>query len=164
MHFLRKTQIAHLKADEASVEVSNKYVDFANVLLPKLAVELYKHMAINDHEIELIYNWQSFYSAIYNLGPVELATLKTYIKINLASNFIRSSKSLARAPIFFYKTHGGNLSLCVNYWGLHNLSIKNWYSLSLVKKSLDWPDWAWQFTQLNLVNAYYWKRIQEGDE
>ena len=48
-------------------------------------------------------DWQLFYELIYSLGLVELETLKTYIKINLANNFIRRSKSPVGALIFFDK-------------------------------------------------------------
>ena len=65
------------------------------------------------------------YGPIYNLGPVELETLKTYIKTNLANGFIRSSKFPAGAPIFFDKKPDCSFQLCVNYQGLNKLTIKN---------------------------------------
>ena len=46
---------------------------------------------------------------------MELETLKTYIKHNMVSDFIRLSKSFARAPILFDKKRDGNLRLCVDY-------------------------------------------------
>ena len=54
MHPLRKAQIAYQKMDEASIEVLSKYVNFANVFLLKLAVELLKYIRINNHTIKLI--------------------------------------------------------------------------------------------------------------
>ena len=56
---------------------------------------------------------------------MKLETLKTYIENNLASNFIKPSKSFVRAFIFFDKKLDRNLKLCKNYWGLNNLTIKN---------------------------------------
>ncbi len=46
---------------------------------------------------------------------MELKLLKVYIENNLANGFIRSSKSLARAPILFDKKLDGSLRLCVDY-------------------------------------------------
>ncbi len=54
VHHLRKAQIAHLKADEASSKVPSKYVDFVDVFSPKLAAEVLEHTRINDHAIEFI--------------------------------------------------------------------------------------------------------------
>lgn len=68
-----------------------------------MAAELPEYTEINDYTIKLVDDWQPSYGSIYNLGPVELETLKMYIKNNLVNGFIRPSKSLARAPIFFDK-------------------------------------------------------------
>ena len=38
VHPSKKAQIAHLKANEAPTKVLSKYADFANVVLPKLAI------------------------------------------------------------------------------------------------------------------------------
>ena len=102
-----------------------------------MALELLKHTGINDHAIKLIDNRQPSYGSIYNLELVELETLKTYIETNQANNFIIPSKSLAGAPILFDKKLDRSIQLCVNFWGLNNLIIKNQYPLYLVKKSLD---------------------------
>ncbi len=69
----------------------SEYTDFADVFSPKLAVELPKHMRINDHAIELVDDWQPPYSPIYSLRPVELETLKAYIENNLANGLIKHS-------------------------------------------------------------------------
>ncbi len=95
---------------------------------------------------------------------MELETLKAYIENNLASDFIRPSKSPAKVPILFDKKPDGSLRLCVDYRGLNNLIIKNRYPLSLVEESLDRIEWAWRFTQLDLTNAYHQMRIREGDK
>ncbi len=124
MYPLRRTQIAHLKADEASSKVSGEYADFADISSPKLAIELPEHTGINNHAIELVDDWQPPYSPIYNLGPVELETLKAYIENNLANGFIRPSKSPARAPIIFDKKQDGSLKLYKDYWSFNNLTMK----------------------------------------
>ncbi len=115
----------------------SEYADFTDIFFPKLAVELLEHTGINNHAIELLDNWQPPYGPIYSLESVELQILKTYIKNNLANGFIRSSKSPTEASIFFDKKPDGSLRLCVDYQGLNNLTIKNWYPLPLVGESLD---------------------------
>ncbi len=138
MHLSKRAQIAHLKTDKAFTKVSSKYADFVDIFLLKLAIELLKYIQINDYAIELIINWQSPYSPIYSLGQVELEILKTYIKDNLVNSFIKLSKFFARVLIFFNKKPDRSLRLCIDYWSLNNLTIKNWYLLLLIQESLDW--------------------------
>ncbi len=145
-------------------KVPSEYADFADVFSLKLAAELPEHTGINDHAIELVDDWQTPYGPICSLGPVNLETLKAYIENNLASGFIRSSKSTAGTPILFDKKPDGSLKLCVDYRGLNNLTIKNRYPLPLVTESLDRLGRAQRFTQLDLTNAYYQMRMREGDE
>ena len=92
---------------------------------------------MNEHAIELEEGKQPSFGPIYSLGPVELETLKTYIKTNLANGFIRPFKSPAGALIFFNRKPDGSLRFCVNYRGLNNITIKNQYPLSLIGESLD---------------------------
>lgn len=115
LHLSKKVQIAYLKADKALIKVPCNYADFADIFSPKLVAELLKNTQINDLTIKLIDDLQLFYGLIYSLGVIELEILKTYIKNNLAKGFIRPSKSLVKAPIFFDKKPDGNLRLYINY-------------------------------------------------
>ena len=128
------------------------------------AAKLLEHIGMNDHAIELGEGKQPLFGSIYSLDPIKLETLKTYIKTNLANSFIWPFKSLARALILFDKKLDKNFHLCIDYWGLNNLTIKNRYLLPLVIKSLDQCGWAKQFTQLDLTNIYHQIRIYKGDE
>ena len=160
----RLAQIASLKAKEASVTVLAEYLDCANVFSEKLAAILSEHTEINTHAIKLEKGKQSPYEPIYILGPVELETLKTYIETHLKTGFIRPSKSFAGAFIFFDKKPDGSLHLCVDYWGLNNLTIKNQYLLPLIGKSLDWLGQVKMIIQLDLTSAYHQMRIKKGDK
>ena len=141
----------------------SKYTDFADIFSSKLAAKLLEY-GINNYAIDLVDDWQPSYGSIYSLWPVELEIFKVYIKNNLANSFIRPFKFFARAPIFFNKKPNGSLRLCMDYWNFNNLTIKKWYLLSLVRELLDQLDRAWDFTHLDLTNAYYWMRIEESDE
>ena len=105
----------------------------------------YKNIGINKHAIELQNGKQRPYWPIYSLGPLELETLKTYIKTHLKTGFIQLSKSLASAPILFDKKPDGSLWLGVNYQGLNKLTIKNQYPLSLIGEALEELSRATQF-------------------
>ena len=69
---------------------------------------------------------------------VKLETFKAYIKNNLANSFIKPSKSPVKALIFFDKKLDGSLKLCVDYQGLNNQTIKDWYPLSLIGELFNW--------------------------
>ena len=115
MHLLIRAQIAHLKADKAFTEVPNKYVNFVDIFLPKLAIKRPKHIRMNNYIIELVDDWQLSYGFIYSLRPVELKTLKVYIENNLTNNFIKLFKFPAKVLIFFNKKLDDSLKLYVDY-------------------------------------------------
>ena len=140
----KKAQIALLVTKE--VKIPTKYSDFSDVFLEKKALILLEATKLNQHATKLPEGHQSLYRPIYSLGPVELETLKTYIKTNLANGFIWPLKLPADAPILFVGKPHGNLRLCVDYWGFNNLTIKNRYPLSLINKSLNRLGQAKRFT------------------
>ena len=70
---------------------------------------------MNEYVIKLEEGKLPPFGPIYNLGSLELETLKTYIKANLANGFIRPFKSPARAPILFDQKSNGSFHLCVDY-------------------------------------------------
>ena len=78
-----------------------EYSDFSNVFFSDSAAQLPEQIGINDQSINLLYDKQLRYGPIYSLGLVELETLKIYIKANLASGFIKLSKSPIDALILF---------------------------------------------------------------
>ena len=105
-----------------------------------------EHTGINKHAIKLEDGKQPSYGPIYSLNLVELKTLKTYIKTNLANSFIQPLKSPISAPILFVYKLDGSFRLCIDYQGLNNLTIKNRYLLLLIGKSLDRLRQAKRFT------------------
>ena len=160
----REVQIAALITDKAFVTISAEYLDFEDVFSKKSTVVLSEYTEINTYTINLEEDKQPLYGPIYSLGPVQLKTLKIYIETNLASSFIRLSKSLTGAPILFDKKLDGSLWLCVDYQGLNNITIKNRYPLPLFDESLNRLGHAKQFTQLDLTSTYHQMRIKEGDK
>ena len=131
IHLFCQVQVALLTSEEAKIPV--KYFDFSDDFSPDSTLKIPEHTGINDHPIDLVDDKQPPYGPIYSLRPVELETLKTYI--NLASGFIRLSKSPAGALILFIRKKDSSLRLCVDYRGLNNLRIKNRYLLPLIGDS-----------------------------
>lgn len=150
--------------DIEKVIVPPEYFDYVNVFLETSAAELPKHTGINNHFIDLVDDKQPPYDPIYSLEPVEFKTLKIYIETNLANGFIQLSQSPANTPIFFMKNTDGSFQLCFNYWGLNNLTIKNYYLLPLIGESLNRLGHTKRFTQLDLTNTYHQIWIYKRDK
>ena len=144
IHPARKAQIASLVAEK--VQIPSEYSDFSNVFLEKKALILLEVIELNQYAIELQESQQPLYGPIYSLGPVEFKTLKTYIETNLANGFIQPLKLPANALILFVRKPDSNFRLCINYWGLNNVIIKNRYPLPLINKLLNWLSRAKRFT------------------
>ena len=157
-------QVRALLFNTAPTEVLAEYSDYSDVFSLENAAKLLENTRINEHAIKLEEGKQPSFRSIYSLGPVELETLKTYIEINLANGFIRPFKSPAKAPILLDRKLNRSFCLCVDYWGLNNITIKNRYLLLLIGKSLDQLGRAKIFTQLNLTNTYHRMRIRKSDE
>ena len=107
------------------VTVPAEYSDFADVFLEKSANILPKQTGVNEHAIKVEKGKQPPYELFYSLESVELEILKIYIETNLPNGFITTSKSPAGASILFVHKLDGSFCLCVDYWGLNNLTIKN---------------------------------------
>ena len=143
---LQAAQIAALKQDKALTKVLSKYADYIDIFSFNLAIELPKNTGINKHAIKLQDDKQPPYRPIYSQEPIELKTLKIYIETHLKTGFIQLLKSPAGASILFDEKPDSNFWLCINYWDLNNLTIKNQYPLLLIGKALDWLDRAKLFT------------------
>ena len=125
VHSERQVHVRALLFNKASTKVPAEYFDYSNVFSAEYIVELPENTGMNEHAIELEKGKQPFFEPIYSLEPVELETLKTYIKTNLANGFIWPFKSPTEAPILFDRKPDRSLRLCVDYRGLNNLIIKN---------------------------------------
>ena len=156
-----RLQMSSWIVKEALTKVCVKYSDFADIFSPNLVSELLEQSEINYHPIKLVDGQQPPYGPIYSLGTVELVTLKVYIETNLANEFITLSKSPVGALILYDRKSNSSLRLYVNYQGLNNLTIKNWYPLPLIGVLLDWLRKARRYTQLDLTSTYLWMRIRE---
>ena len=140
----REAQIASLLTKE--VKILDKYSDFTNIFSEKKALVLPECTKFNEYDIDLEDDKQPSYGPIYSLRQVKLETLKTYIETYLKIGFIRPFKSLANSLTLFNKKSNGNFRLCVDYWGLNNLTIKNRYPLPFIGESLGRLDQAKRFT------------------
>lgn len=64
-------------------KIFSKYLNYTNVFLVNLTIELLKYNNIKDHVIEMVKGKQLLYGLIYSLDSIKLEILKTYIEIYL---------------------------------------------------------------------------------
>ena len=77
------------------------------------------------HAIELMPGSTPKNCKVYPLARNEQEQLDAFIQENLATGWIRSSKSPMASPVFFIKKKDGMLQLVQDYWQLNEMTIKN---------------------------------------
>ena len=91
-----------------------EYHDFADMFSKSKAGKLADHRPY-DLKITLDEGTVPPFGPIYSLSQEELATLCKFIDENLATGFIRPSRSPCGAPVLFIWKKDGSLRLCINF-------------------------------------------------
>lgn len=134
---LNRAQIGAVLFNKTSTTVLGKYFNYSIVFLINKIAKFSEHIEINDYIIKQKEEKQPSFGLVYNLRPIKLKILKTYIKNNLANGFIQLSKSPTSISILFYQKSNSSFCLCMDYQGFNNFIIKNEYPVLLIKKSFN---------------------------
>jgi ABC-type microcin C transport system permease subunit YejE len=65
---------------------------------------------------------------------------------------------------FFVREKNVGVQLCIDYWGLNEVTIKNQYLFPLIGEVLEQPVKARVYKKLDIRSAYNPIQIKEGDE
>jgi hypothetical protein len=117
-----------------------------------------------NHHIPLKEGFTLPFGPIYSLSRTQLEALRKWLDENLSKGFIWTSSSPAGSPILFVKKGDGSLCLCVDYRGLNEGTMKNYYPLPLLYKTLLHLQKAKYFTKLDIHAVYNLVRMAEGEE
>jgi hypothetical protein len=98
------------------------------------------------------------------MSEKELQELKIYINVNIKKGFIRKSELPARFLVMFVPKKNRKLQLCVDFWKLNNITIKNCYLLPNILELQDRLAYMKIFTVLDLRGVYNLIHIKEGEE
>ena len=82
----------------------------------------------------------------------------------LDAGLVQPSKASYGPPVLFQKKQDGTLRMCVDYWELNKVTIKNKYPIPLAAELFDRLSKAEYFTKLDLQLGYWQVRVAEGDE
>lgn len=82
--------------------------------------------------------------------PAELVELKKQLEELLDKGFIRPSVSPWGAPVLFVKKKYGSLRLCIDYWELNKVTVKNRYPLPRIDDLFDQLQGSQVFSKIDL--------------
>jgi hypothetical protein len=97
------------------------------------------------------------------MTPEELAELKVQLNELLDKGYIRPSLSPWGCPALFVKKKDQSLRLCVDYWPLNAVTIKNKYPLPRIDILFDQLAGARVFSKVDLHSGYHQIKIRLED-
>jgi hypothetical protein len=111
--------------------------------------------------IELIPRTPPISRRLYRMPPNELAELKKQLHDLLTKGLIRPSLSKWGCPALFMKKKKDNSShMCVDYWPLNAVTIKNKYPLPRIDILFDQLFKAKVFSKIDLRSGYHQIKIR----
>ncbi len=143
--------------------LSFRYFEFLNIFFKKNVDILSLHQA-HDYVIHFKEDAQFSVFALYNMSRDEILKLRRYLNENSSKDFIQVNHSQMIISVLFIKKLKEELCFCVNYWDLNTITVKNWYSLSLISEMLNCLSWAKIFIKLNIIFAFNQLWIKEEDK
>ena len=152
----------HLQNIKLMSAISVSYSDYVDVFLKKEVSQLFTHEK-HDYVIE-INEKESSHKSLYNLFKMKLNVLRKYLDDVLVKSWIKHFVNFMNVSVLFVSKKDEDLRLCVNYWDLNCITIKNWHSLSLISEILDWLSETKIFIKLDLKDAYHCIQIQQSNE
>ena len=122
------------KVDSATI-LSSNLQKFQNVFSQLLVNNLSKHR-FYDHVISLLKEKTPNFEIFYEMSRDELLCCRKYLDDMFKKNFIRFNHFSAASFVLFVKKLKNELRFCVNYRNLNVMTIKNRYSILLIREIL----------------------------
>jgi hypothetical protein len=148
--------MAELKLEDIHVvqEFLDVFPDDLPGMLPERAIEF---------KIELQPDTALIAKAPYKMSPVELKELKIQLQRLLDKGYIRPSISPWGCSTLFVEKKDKELRLCVDYWLLNAVTIKNKYPLPRIDILFDQLAGAQVFSKIDLRSGYHQIKIRPED-
>jgi len=140
-----------------------EYHDFLDVFSRELMNTL-SERRLYDHKIQLQKSKTSIFESLYYMSQDEFRVLKKYLKNNLIKDFIQVSSFFAISSILFVKKSSEELRFCVNYRDLNVMTVKNRYSLPLIRETLDRLTKIKYYIKLDIIAVFNKLRMTYEDE
>ena len=153
--------LAPQEAVNVLVKLLREYYEFTILFFWEKFNKLPSHHPY-DHIIPLLSDKEPSKGSLYNMSRDELLMLQKYLKKHLFKGFIQVSSFSAVFSIIFVKKSEGGLCLCVDYCDLNNLTVKNRYSLPLIRETLNLLTSSVIFTKLDIIATF--NKLQMAEE
>nr|GEW73072.1 putative reverse transcriptase domain-containing protein [Tanacetum cinerariifolium] len=101
--------------------------------------------------------------ACYRLAPSEMQELSNLLQKLADQAFIRPSTSPWGAPILFVKNKDESFRMCIYYWELNKLTIKNRYLLPRIDDLFDQLQGSSVYSKIDLTSGYHQLRVKDKD-
>ncbi|GJZ80473.1 putative reverse transcriptase domain-containing protein [Tanacetum coccineum] len=101
--------------------------------------------------------------APYRLAPSEMKELLDQLKELSDKGFIRPSSSPWGAPVLFVKKKDGSFRMCIDYWELNKLTVKNRYPLPRIDDLFDQLQGSSIYSKIDLRLSYHQLRVREEE-
>jgi len=113
--------------------------------------------------IDLVPGMSPISIASYRMFASELGGLEKQLEELLEKQFVRPSVSPWGAPVLLVKKKDGSMRLCVDYWQLNKVTIKNRYPLPRIDEFMDQLVSAEVFSKIDLRSGYHQIRVKAKD-
>nr|GEZ70705.1 putative reverse transcriptase domain-containing protein [Tanacetum cinerariifolium] len=100
----------------------------------------------------------------YRLAPSEMQELSDQLQELVDRGFIRLSTSPWGAPILFVKKKEESFRMCIDYWELNKLTIKNHYPLPRIDDLFDQLHGLSIYSKIDLRSGYHQLRVKDEDQ
>ncbi|GJX44809.1 putative reverse transcriptase domain-containing protein [Tanacetum coccineum] len=116
-----------------------------------------------EFQIDLIPGAAPVARAPYRLAPSEIKELSEQLQELSYKGFIRPSSSPWGSPVLFIKKKDGLFRMCIDYWELNKLTVKNRYPLSRIDDLFDQLQGSNIYSKIDLRSGYHQLRVREQD-
>ncbi|GKA47515.1 putative reverse transcriptase domain-containing protein [Tanacetum coccineum] len=116
-----------------------------------------------EFQIDLIPGATPVARAPYRLASSKMKELSEQLQELSDKGFIRPSSSPWGALVLFVKKKDGSFRMCINYWELNKLTVKNRYPLPRIDDLFDQLQGSSIYSKIDLRSGYHQLRVQEQD-
>nr|GFB88291.1 putative reverse transcriptase domain-containing protein [Tanacetum cinerariifolium] len=116
-----------------------------------------------EFQIDLIPGAAPVARAPYRLAPSKMKELSDQLQELSEKGFIRPSSSPWGALVLFVKKKDGSFWMCIDYWKLNKLIVKNRYPLLRIDDLFDQLQGSSIYSKIDLRSGYHQLRVREAD-